>query len=78
MGRAEYLELVTATQLPHKVHASITGQSTELVCFRLAEGLTLECVRELGGDAEAVQALPPGRFAAWDRLTGARLDGRLF
>jgi hypothetical protein len=27
MGRAENLELVTATQLPHKVNASITGQS---------------------------------------------------
>ena len=32
-GREENLELVFATQLPHKINASITGQSTELVAF---------------------------------------------
>jgi len=39
-GREENLELVTATQLPHKINASITGQSTELVCFRLTTSTT--------------------------------------
>jgi DNA helicase HerA-like ATPase len=43
-GRAENLELMVATQLPHKVHASITGQSTEFVCFRQDEPLALERV----------------------------------
>ena len=40
-GRIEGLELLTATQLPHKVHASITGQSTEVISFRLDEPLAL-------------------------------------
>ena len=78
MGRAENLELVVATQLPHKIHASITGQSTEWVCFRLQESLALAKVRELGADPAAVEGLPPGSFAAWNRMSGARLDGRLF
>ena len=45
-GREENLELVCATQLPHKVNASITGQSTELVCFRLDERLALGYVQD--------------------------------
>jgi DNA helicase HerA-like ATPase len=77
-GRAENLELVCATQLPHKVHASITGQSTELVCFRLQEPLALKRVQELGADAEVVQGLPLGAFVSWNRLSGAKLDGRVF
>ena len=36
-GRAEGLELMLATQLPHKLHASVTGQATEVVCFKLPE-----------------------------------------
>ena len=78
MGRAENLELMIATQLPHKIHASITGQSTELVCFRLDERLALECVRELGADPDAVRALPPGSFIALNRLSRATLSGKMF
>ena len=78
MGRAENLELVTATQLPHKIHASLTGSSTELVCFRLDERLALSAVRDMGADLDAVQALPLGSFIAWNRLSGGRLSGRLF
>jgi hypothetical protein len=78
MGRSENLELVTATQLPHKIHASITGQSTEMVCFRVNEPLALDKVQELGGDRDAVQALPLGSFISWNRLSQARLDGRVF
>ena len=48
MGRAENLELMTATQLPHKGNASVTGQATEVVCFRLDEPLALSRIRELG------------------------------
>ena len=77
-GRVEDLELLTATQLPHKIHASITGQSTELVCFRLDEALALDKVEELGADRDAVQSLPLGSFVAWNRLTRSRLDGRVF
>lgn len=77
-GRVENIELVTATQLPHKIHASITGQFTELVCFRLDERLALDKVEELGADRDAVQALPLGSFIAWNRVSHARLDGKVF
>jgi hypothetical protein len=77
-GRVENLELVTATQLPHKIHASITGQSTEIVCFRLDEELALDKVEDLGASRQDVQSLGLGRFAAWNRLTRSRLDGRVF
>jgi hypothetical protein len=77
-GREEALELVCCTQLPHKVNASITGQSTELVCFRLGEPLALARVRELGADPGAVQALPLGAFMAWNRLTGGKICSRIF
>jgi hypothetical protein len=78
MGRAEDLELMICTQLPHKLHASITGQSTELVCFRLDERLALESVRELGADPETVRNLPLGQFIALNRLNRTRLEGSVF
>ena len=77
-GREENLELVSATQLPHKVNAAITGQSTELVCFRLCEPLALSRVGELGADRAEVSALPLGQYAAWNRLSGGKLGGKLF
>ena len=77
-GRVENLELLTATQLPHKIHASITGQSTELVCFRLDEPLALDKVEELGADRAAMQGLPLGSFLAWNRLSRGWLRGRVF
>lgn len=83
-GREEHLELVCATQLPHKVHAAITGQCTELVSFRLNEPLALAKVTELTGqgsyitDAPAVQALKLGHFIAWNRISGGRITGHLW
>jgi len=77
-GRVEDLELLTATQLPHKIHASITGQSTEMVCFRLDEPLALDKVEELGADRAAVQSLPLGSYIAWNRISRGRLVGRVF
>ena len=57
---------------------SLTGQATELVCFRLDEPLALARVRELGGNPDQVKILPLGSFLAWNRLSGGRLDGELF
>ena len=74
----ENLEVVSATQLPHKVRASITGQSTELVCFRLDEKLALDAVQDLGTDREAVQGLALGSFVSWNRLSRGRLARRAF
>ena len=78
MGRAEAVELVALTQTPQKIHASITGQATELVCFRLQEELALDQVEELGADREAVQALPLGSFVAWNRISRGGLRGTVF
>jgi hypothetical protein len=77
-GRVENLELVTATQLPHKIHASITGQSTELVCFRLDEALALDKVEELGAERSGVQGLALGSFVAWNQISRGRLQGKVF
>jgi hypothetical protein len=77
-GREENLELVTATQLPHKVNASITGQATELVCFRLQEHLALKRVEELGADWNTVASLPLGQWVSLNRMSGGKLAGRVF
>ncbi len=77
-GRMENLELMTVTQLPHRVNASITGQATELVCFRTDERLTLDRVEELGAGRTIVQELPLGSYLALNRLSRGRLCGRLF
>lgn len=77
-GREENLELVTATQLPHKVNASITGQSTELVCFRLSEPLALNRVKELGAAPDVCAAAPLGQFVSYNRLSSGTITGRVF
>ena len=78
MGRAENLELMTATQLPHKIHASLTGQATEVVAFRLDEPLALSRMREIGADPDQVKSLPLGNFVAWNRISGGRIGGKVF
>ena len=77
-GREENLEFVSATQLPHKINASITGQSTELVCFRLGEPLALKRVGELGADIAEISALPLGHWVSYNRLTGGKTAGKVF
>ena len=78
MGRVERLELITATQMPHKVNASITGSSTEMICFRLDESVQLRKVGELGGPAEKIRALPLGAYLSIDRLTREIRAGKVF
>ena len=77
-GREENIELLTATQRPELVNASIIGACTELVCFKLQEHDALRTVRKLGADAEAVTALPLGSFISYDRLKGGTMTGRMF
>ena len=77
-GREENVELLTCSQLPHKIHSSVTGQSTELVCFRLQEPKALQCVRDLGGNPAEVSELALGHFIAWNRLSGVKLLGSVF
>jgi hypothetical protein len=77
-GREENIELVCGTQMPHWINAAITGQATELVCFRLDEELALKRVKQLGIDPETARNLPLGQFVALNRLTRGRLSGRVF
>lgn len=77
-GREEALELLTATQRPELVNASVTGQATELVCFKLSEPDGLRCVGKLGADRDAVAALPLGSFVSYNRLSGVILRGKMF
>lgn len=78
MGRAEDLELMTCTQLPHKLHASIIGGATEAVFFRLQESNALDKVTELDGQPETIKNLIPGRFVSVNRMNGWTLPGRVF
>ena len=77
-GREENIELVLATQLPHRINAAIIGQSTEVVCFRTDERLALETIADLGVAPEKVQGLPLGSYVAYNRLSRACLAGRVF
>jgi hypothetical protein len=77
-GREEGIQLVLATQLPHRVNDSITGQSTELVCFRLDEPKALDRISELRGEPDLVRELPLGSFIAYNRLTQGRITGKMW
>ena len=83
-GRELNVELVVDTQRPELLNASLTGAVTELVCFRLMSSEALRAVEKLWRDAgitaarESVAGLPLGSFAAWNRLSGGSLSGRLW
>jgi len=77
-GREENLELVCATQLPHRLNASITGGATELVTFRLQERLALECVEALGADRVETAGLPLGYWTSYNRISGTRFSWRVW
>ncbi|MCW5554473.1 MAG: hypothetical protein KIS67_20235 [Verrucomicrobiae bacterium] len=83
-GRELNVELVLDTQRPEALNPSITGQSTELVCFRLMSHEALRAVEKLWRDCgvvctrERVASLPLGSFLAWNRLSGGSLSGRVF
>lgn len=77
-GRERGIQLLTATQEPQKVNSSIIGQTAELVCFKLQEPKAWECIEALGARAQEIAALPLGSFVAYNRLSGARLKGRLW
>lgn len=78
MGRVERLELIAPTQVPHKINDSITGSSTELICFRLDESIQLRKIADLGAPAERVQNLPLGSFLSINRLTREITPGKIF
>ena len=77
-GSERGIRLLLATQEPHRLNSSILGQTTELVCFRLQEPKSWDCIRDLGADPDAVSRLPMGHFVSRNRLSGATLAGRMW
>ena len=62
----------------------LTYCNTERVCFRLLSPQALRAVEKLrrdsgiGASRDQVAARPPGRFVAWNRLSGGGVTGRVF
>lgn len=77
-GRELGIELVLDTQRPELVNGSVTGATTELICFKLLSHEALQSVKRLGADRERVAALPLGAFVSYNRLSGGTLAGRVF
>ena len=83
-GRELGIELVVDTQRPNALHSSITGAVTEVVAFKLMDPLALKALEGIflsagiEADVAEVSALAPGKFIAWNRLSGGRLAGEVF
>lgn len=80
-GRVENLELVSATQRPHKLNESLLGQMTEAICFRLKHRLALKALADLDIEpdvVEQVQRLPLGAFISCNLETGEKFSGKIF
>lgn len=71
-------ECLFAIQAPNKLNSAITGQITELVCFRLQERNALDAIEALGHDRAEVSRLAQGQFVSLNCLTGGKLRGRVF
>ena len=70
-----------ASHPPHasgENRSSVNGQATELVCFRLDEENALQEVKRLGANPDEVQNLPVGSVVSLNRVTRARLAGKVF
>lgn len=78
MGRAEGLELLTATQHPRDYHRDLRAEVTEWVCFNTIEPGELDAVRPYFRDVDRVAGLKRGEFLAYNRESGAELAGRVF
>lgn len=72
-ARNENVELVTATQRPNLINESITGQSTEIVCFRLQAPLGVaKMVKLTDGrlSAPEIMGRPNYKFISLNTLSG--------
>ena len=80
-GRVEGIEVITATQRPHKLNEAILGNIVELVCFRLQHRLALQALSDLDiDDAEVqkIQNIPLGSFRSYNLQTGKIVAGKVF
>ena len=78
MGRAENLELLTATQHPRDYHRDIRAEVTEWVCFSSDEPGDLDAARPYFRGVDRVSQLPRRSFIAYNRDSGEELAGKLF
>lgn len=78
MGRAENLELLTATQHPRDYHRDIRAEVTEWVCFSSDEPAELDAVRPYYSGVDRVAERPRGSFIGYNRGSGAELRGKVF
>jgi DNA helicase HerA-like ATPase len=78
MGRAENLELLTATQHPRDYHRDIRSEVTEWVCFHTTEPDDLDAVRPYFSGGDCVTALARGSFISYNRENGAEPWGKIF
>ena len=78
MGRAEGLELLSATQHPRDYHRDLRAEVTEWVCFNTIEPGDLDAVRPYFRGVDRVASLPRGAFIAYNRESGAELAGTVF
>ena len=78
MGRAEGLELLTATQHPRDYHRDLRAEVTEWVCFNTVEPGELDAVRPYFRGVDRVAGLKRGEFIAYNRESGAELAGKVF
>jgi hypothetical protein len=78
IGRAENMELLTATQFPRDYHRTLRASVTEWVCFSTDEPGDLDAVRPYFRGVDRVAGLPRGSFIAYNRDSGAELAGKIF
>ena len=77
-GRVEHIQLITATQRPHKLNEAITGNAAVIHCFRLEHRLALKCIDDLQCDPVAVEALKLGSYITYDLENGKETRGKVF
>ena len=78
LGRAENLELLSATQHPRDYHRDIRAEVTEWVCFSMTEPGKLDSVRPCFRGVDRVAELSRVSFIAYSRERGEELAGKLF
>lgn len=77
-GRHRRIDIAAGAQRPAEIDKTIIGNSTRVVCFRLARVTDRRLMAdEIGVERATVDALQPLQFLDADRLTGRVQPGRL-
>jgi hypothetical protein len=65
-------------QQPNLVHNRLRNQATEVVAFQQMDPRAVDWCAEVGFEAEAIRALPPGAYLARNLKSGGTAAGRVF